>query len=779
MFLNKKMFTRWQNKKILSAKNIFCLFFVAVVLFSPLSIFATHKAYAARDEETRTTSTFKNTQATPVATDKPATKLEDASIWNPEKSARIFAQYIADWMLTLTAYVMTASAKLLNFVITYTVVNVKVIVENPGVTETWKTFRDLANMFFIFILLYAAISMILGTGGHDIKKLISRMVIVALLLNFSFFFTKVAVDASNILAITFYNQIIQNDSDIGQAFATKLGVTTLYSKDALEGTVTQTVTGQAGQIQTTGNSELAMAGKFLELGVFGSIFFLVLAFILLAASLMFTYRFITLIFLFILSPLAFVSQIVPDQEGQWKEWVKKLTKACIFAPAFMIAMWAVLSVFSKITLNNNLIEAILGKNGKISPSFGEILFNFAIVVGLAVGALFVADATGGYGAGAAIKMLAGARDWTQNKLKNTSGWAAQNTIGRAGLGMDKFLEKSGVDGRVGRVFREMTTGAVAGAKFGGNISRKDDKKHVEDLNKDIADKKRQRNSLSELDRHAETIEANKKIISGPGASAAQIAAAQTALDTAKSEAERILGRMSNKELESAGFKKILAHADLLSPEQFTHVSDKSDKFSEQEKAQIKEARFKNLTQQINTAGPNARKEVRALTDKEIELLEPSTVTNAVFIGHMSDGQVESALKSSKLTATQKKAIRDERARPFKEAVDSVPAPLPAGATPAQQAAYNTALANARARIATELSKMKPQKISKLDANYLTNEHVMSQLTPAMLSKMPEELDTINLQTIGNWIRTNRRPAPGAPNDPLYDYITNGIGRGLF
>ena len=69
---------------------------------------------------------------------------------------------------------------------------------NGFITEGWKILRDIANLSFIFILLYVAIRTIFGDGGA--KKTIITVVIMALLLNFSLFFCRVIIDASNILA---------------------------------------------------------------------------------------------------------------------------------------------------------------------------------------------------------------------------------------------------------------------------------------------------------------------------------------------------------------------------------------------------------------------------------------------------------------------------------------------------------------------------------------------------------------------------------------------------
>src|SRR3989338_1077359 len=61
-------------------------------------------------------------------------------------------------------------------------------------SNAWTVVRDLSNIFFILILLYISIKTILGLGGHEVKKMIFHVIIMALLINFSMFFTKVVID---------------------------------------------------------------------------------------------------------------------------------------------------------------------------------------------------------------------------------------------------------------------------------------------------------------------------------------------------------------------------------------------------------------------------------------------------------------------------------------------------------------------------------------------------------------------------------------------------------
>ena len=102
----------------------------------------------------------------------------------------------ATWILALGGSIFDA---LTAFSLSSTVIN------DPFVQTGWTMVRDIANAVFIFLLLYLGIKTVLGLG--DWKKPVGMIIVVALLMNFSLFFTKVVIDVSNLAAYQFYNAI--------------------------------------------------------------------------------------------------------------------------------------------------------------------------------------------------------------------------------------------------------------------------------------------------------------------------------------------------------------------------------------------------------------------------------------------------------------------------------------------------------------------------------------------------------------------------------------------
>src|SRR3989344_550097 len=109
-----------------------------------------------------------------------------------------FVQVVYGLFYVIPAFLLWLGAYFFNVLVSITLSG-KLLGESVFVSAAWAVVRDLSNIFFILILLYIAIKTILGLGGSEVKKTIIMVVITALLINFSMFFTKVIVDTTNII----------------------------------------------------------------------------------------------------------------------------------------------------------------------------------------------------------------------------------------------------------------------------------------------------------------------------------------------------------------------------------------------------------------------------------------------------------------------------------------------------------------------------------------------------------------------------------------------------
>lgn len=211
-------------------------------------------------------------------------------------------------------------------------------INQPFVLEAWGIVRDVANLFFIFILLYIAIGTILQTGGDTLKRALVNVIIVAFVINFSFFFTRVVIDASNIFALEFYSKIgsvtesphIGSLSDIQERSITAGFVSAFNPQRIIASETFKTWQGD-------GYSKSLLFVMFFV----GAIINLVASYVFFLAGFLFVARVVAFMFLIIASPLAFMAYIVPNKSSYANSWWTQLVNQALVAPVFLFFIYVI------------------------------------------------------------------------------------------------------------------------------------------------------------------------------------------------------------------------------------------------------------------------------------------------------------------------------------------------------------------------------------------------------------------------------------------------------
>ena len=225
--------------------------------------------------------------------------------------------------------------------------------------------KGLNQSVFIFILLYAAISTILQVGAYQLKNVLAKIIIAALLINFSLMIGKMVIDASHILAWEFYNRIDVNDTANEAAKAAKKAVEeelaeteklfpevrgdinveteegiifgprklsevfmagfnpqrliiastgggNIRKEDVFQGVVNETV--------QKGESSGATWFQLIIIILLASVLNVIAAFILLAGGIMFIIRIVVLWLVLMFSPVAFLGMIAPNFQKYSSQW---------------------------------------------------------------------------------------------------------------------------------------------------------------------------------------------------------------------------------------------------------------------------------------------------------------------------------------------------------------------------------------------------------------------------------------------------------------------------
>lgn len=416
---------------------------------------------------------------------------------------------VATLLMGLSSLVLILCGKLFDYVVTFTIIDMAKNIGDPNgvggaITAAWATLRDIANMCFIFVLLYAAFSAMFNSNFGNFQATVKNIIIVALLINFSLFFSKVVIDASNIVSVGFYKSVVNNQTNLGGSsisgisggYMNMLGLQTFYSPKFLD------------------NKDLG-PGAILTIGIMSSVFMLITAIVLLIAGIMFAARFIILIFLMILSPLALIAYIIPGQKDQFDKWKNSLIDQSFFAPLYFALTWVVFK------LGTSLLKVLQGQQvaqGGATPvwtnmttdpnSAMPLIINYILIIGFSIAALIfsksMASKTAGFkqisggigtaaigGAALAGRQTAGRIADRVSQSQGLQNWASRSLIGQKvlqgtkGVAGGSFDVRGVANTKLGKVIKadKLIDATVVGAVsanaqggYGASLQRQTDKK---------------------------------------------------------------------------------------------------------------------------------------------------------------------------------------------------------------------------------------------------------------------------------------------------------------
>lgn len=210
------------------------------------------------------------------------------------------------------------------------------IVNQDTVIKTWGVVRDIVNMFFIFAMLLIAFSTILRYQQYEVKKLLPKLVLYAVLVNFSLTICGLFIDLAQVFTLTFVNAFA--DGAINN-FAT---VTQLFNYSNLS-----TSDVQISTFTVIGGYMLAFVLLLVTLVTIGAMFLILLV------------RIAYLWILSILSPFAFVLPIIPGGQSYATQWWTMFSKQVITGPLLAFFIWLSLSI---LTQTGNIGNEILNKS---------------------------------------------------------------------------------------------------------------------------------------------------------------------------------------------------------------------------------------------------------------------------------------------------------------------------------------------------------------------------------------------------------------------------------
>ena len=356
------------------------------------------------------------------------------------------------------------------------------------VVEGWKVTRDLANLVFIFVLVFAAIKTVIEGLSDAVKKTIKNVIIVALLINFSLFMVRVVVDSTNILARIFYNQIEVTGTLGDSVPGTKPVSIALVDKFSPQKLILDPDTAK----QMNPGENLGYFSLIMVLAIYLNITMFTVFF---SVGIFFLGRVIGLWIAMIFAPFAFISLTLPAkvrasmQDWGWEKWLSSMTGMAIMAPIFTFFLYLIILFtdiggllsapegstttikIMAIVIPFLIIVALLKKAKTLTSQYaGEIGTQLAAAVGKVAGVAAVA-ATGGAAlaggavmAGGKLGALAGKG---MGKLGEKVGGGFGARLKTYGAGFEKYGKKAAAaPQKIGAAMRETALGRGIGTTFG-------------------------------------------------------------------------------------------------------------------------------------------------------------------------------------------------------------------------------------------------------------------------------------------------------------------------
>lgn len=381
------------------------------------------------------------------------------------------------------------------------------VLASTQLENAWSNIKDLANIAFILGLIYISMSLITGWQSNQAKGTFIKIVLIAIVINFSLFGTKILIDAGNITAKMFYSQLVVNDQGAARTYdrgADGGGISGIFFSDDAEikdisGAVMSKFNPTRLFNETSFDSFIdSFNGKDQRWGIVMVLMFaftvmnVVIGVSFIVASLTFISRTVWLVLLSIVSPLALVSTFLPIGRGLFDKWLSMLFDRCFCVVVYLFFIWLLVIISDTFVVSS-------ATPGSISVDTWSQVLLMVVVQFIAVYTIIkiATDQTkkmceGGTGLGTfaagtlnklpglvAGGMLGGAVGAVGLAARSTVGGAAYNlSQGRGVFGgqsnfIGKGLENAAANGSVSAVWARSLLKDIGGAKFGTNTGYSD------------------------------------------------------------------------------------------------------------------------------------------------------------------------------------------------------------------------------------------------------------------------------------------------------------------
>lgn len=307
--------------------------------------------------------------------------------------------YPLSWFIVMLFQILTAVASYNEFL------------SSAAVVKGWVVVRDIANMSIIIFLLIIAFSIMLRLESYGNRKILAKLLLMAVLINFSKTICGFFIDISQLVMLTFVN---------GFKFITGVSLVRSMQLDKMM---------SMSNVKKNASNDVSILLKAIATLVLASLFMFVVLAVVIVIIMTLIWRIVNLWMLVILSPLAFLASAVPFLKQFTGDWYKKFTNFLVNGPILAFFLWLSLTIMNGLQQVNNADPQIAAQSGvsKLTADVGDTLGTslteaftggnitlLLISVGLLVGSLVLSAQFGALGANAAYGMI---KNYSKTALK--------------------------------------------------------------------------------------------------------------------------------------------------------------------------------------------------------------------------------------------------------------------------------------------------------------------------------------------------------------------------
>ncbi len=248
---------------------------------------------------------------------------------------------------SIAIFILNFTSKLLGYTL-----GIGSYITNPVVINGWPFVQGIANIGFIIVLLYIALGTILEPagitllGGQGVRRLLPRLLLAALLINFSLVIAGILIDASRIFMAIMVNIATTGGNDLSQ-----IGLNILKTSGIVGRVFKET---SFGVTSSFGNTNWGYA--FMSIRATLSIWALAIGMTVISFGMFI--RYIALLLLLIASPMAYLLIILPQTANLGKRWWSEFIKWVLYGPIALFILVLVIGTNRFFPADNNALSGM-------------------------------------------------------------------------------------------------------------------------------------------------------------------------------------------------------------------------------------------------------------------------------------------------------------------------------------------------------------------------------------------------------------------------------------